>query len=157
MTTASKVKIDTQWDSKKKAQVTAEVVAGQCLAAMSVLSKGSPALKEEFENAMRKQRIQALKKIGVNSPISLAKAMAELDSNLYGSNVEVFGDEKEAELHMNECAVWNAMKEIGHITPEQEAQMGEGFQACMAKTLGEFGFKGEFEKSKDGMKIKITK
>jgi len=143
MTTATATKIEAKWDTQKRNNATAKAVAGNMLATYAVLQHVTPEQKEQYENTVRANKVQLLKSFGVNSPLELVKAMAELDANLYGSQVAIAGDDNKAELTYEACAVWNALKEIGNLTKEQEQQMGRDFEACDAKTIKEFGYKSE--------------
>jgi hypothetical protein len=150
-------KVEAKWDAQKRQELTARVVGGQILAIMNVLSKASPALKEEFENQVREQRVQAFKKFGVKTPFDLVKVMAEIDANLYGSKVEIAGDDNKAQIKFEQCAVGNAIKELGgKMTPEQQQKMFEGMESCFSKTAKEFGFKSEFRPEKDKESVVIT-
>jgi hypothetical protein len=150
-------KVEAKWDAQKRQEVTAQVVAGQVLAIMNVLQKVSPEIKEQFENQVRDFRVQAFKKMGVKTPLDLAKAMAEVDANIYGSKVEISGDENKAQLTYESCAVGKAIEELGKFTPEQKAKMFEGMEACAQRTTKEFGFKGEARLEKETVVMTISR
>jgi len=83
--------------------------------------------------------------------------MAEIDANIFGSKVEISGDENKAELRFESCAVGKAIEELGKFTPEQKAKMFEGMQACASKTAKEFGLKAEVRLEKETPVITISK
>jgi hypothetical protein len=157
MTTAVATKVEAKWDVQKRNNAAAKAAAGNMLATFAVLQHVTPEQKEQYENTVRANKVQLLKSFGVNSPLDLVKAMAELDANLYGSQVAIAGDDNKAELTYETCAVWNAMKEIGNFTKEQEQQMGQGFEACSAKTIKEFGYKSETKFDGDRATVTISR
>ena len=156
-TVIAPTKVEAKWDAQKRQEVTAHIIAGQCLAVQNLLQKVTPELKEQFENQAREFKVQALKKVGVKTPIELVKAIAELDANLYGSKVEISGDENKAELKFESCAVGKAIEELGKFTPEQKTKMFEGMQACASNTAKEFGFKAEVRIEKETPVITYSK
>jgi hypothetical protein len=157
MSTAVGTKVEAKWDTQKRNEVAAKAVAGNMLATFAVLQHVTPEQKEQFENTVRANRVQLLKHLGVKTPLELVKAMAEVDANLYGSQVVISGDDNKAEITYEQCAVWTAMKQIGKFTPEQEKQMGEGFEACGAKTIKEFGFTSQTKFDQDRVTITISR
>jgi len=157
MTTVAPTKVEAKWDVQKRQEVTAQIVASQCLAVQGLLQKVSPELKEQFENQAREYRVKAFKKLGVKTPIDLAKAMAEVDANIYGSKVEISGDETKAQVKFEQCAVGKAIEEISGMTPEQMKKMFEGMESCAQKTAKEFGFKGETRMEGQGVVITFSK
>ena len=156
-TVVAGTKVEAKWDAQKRQEVTARIAAGQCLAVQNLLQKVSPELKEQFENQAREFRVQAFKKVGVKTPFELAKAMAEVDANVYGSKVEISGDESRAQLKYESCAVGKAIEEVGKLTPEQMKKMFEGMETCASKTAKEFGFKAETKLDNDTAVITFSK
>jgi hypothetical protein len=152
-------KVEAKWDAQKRQEVTAHAVAGQILAIMNVLQKVAPEYKEQFENQVRDFRVQAFKKIGVKTPLELAKAMAEFDANIYGSKVAISGDDNKAQITFEQCAVGKAVQELGKFTPEQMAKMFDGMEACMQRTTKEFGFNAQtlIEKDKEIVVVTISR
>ncbi len=145
MTTATKTPVQATWTPTKTQEVTAQMAASNCFAAFEALAKHGETAVKEYQDATRKLRVEHLKTLGIKGAFDLAKAIAEQDANLFGSKIEISGDEKSATLNYLSCGMFNAMKKLGKMTPEQEAKMGEGFQACMQSLAGEFGVKTDVQ------------
>lgn len=145
-----KTPVKAEWKIDKLHEETANAIARHFLATMATLGQYGPEAHQEFVKHMITSKVEHFKSLGVNTPIDLVKVMGEFESNIFGSKIEIVGDEKKAELTYNECACWAAMQRVGKMTPEQEEKMGQHFE-LQVKNLGEaFGFKGEvrFEEPK---------
>ncbi len=142
--TISKTVIAPTWNVEKIQETVAKVQANQMLTVMEVLAKnGGDKAIEEFQTAIRLHKVEHYKAIGVKTPIELAKAIGEFETNVFGSKVEVWGDDKQASIQYNSCAMWNAIEKTGKLTPEHKEAMGAKMQNCMSLLAKEFGFKGE--------------
>jgi hypothetical protein len=157
MSTNTLTKVDTKWETKKIQEKTAHIVAVLNLAAFEVLSKVSPESVAEFQSIVRKHKIEAYKAQGVKTPLQLVKAMAETEHNLFGSVIEISGDEHKAVLKYDHCAIWEAMEKVGKFTPEQQEKMGKNFQNCAALTAKELGMTGVTVMDKDTCIVTFTK
>jgi hypothetical protein len=145
MTTATKTPVQATWTPTKVQEETARMAASNCFVAYQAIAKHGEESLKEYQNAARQMRIEHLKTLGIKGAFDLAKAIGEQDANLFGSKIEISGDEKSATLTYLSCGMWNAMKKLGKLTPEQEAKMGEGFQSCMQATATEFGLKTDVQ------------
>ena len=158
MTTAvAKTPVEAKWNIKKVQDEAARVVASNCLAAQQVLSKYGDKALEEYKAATRQFRVNHLKSLGVKTPIEIAKAIAEAEANIFGSKIDIHGDEKSATLTYNQCGMWNAIKEVGKLTREQEEKMGEGFQTCMQDLAKELGVKANVQMGEESCTVTFTK
>ena len=140
---ANKIIVEPKWPIAKVQEASAKAVAREFLAAFSVLCKHGKEAVEGFQQAMHAQKLEYYKSLGIKTPIELVKAMAEYESNVFGSKIEIWGDEKQASLSYTQCGMWNAMKELGKMTPEMEEKMGTWFQTCVTNLGKDFGFTGE--------------
>jgi hypothetical protein len=156
-TTLNKTTIETTWTAQKIQEETARVLAMQWMTAYQLLSKAGEQYAQEFETTLRQNKVEQYKKLGVKTPIDLVKAMAEFEANLFGSKIEIFGDESKACLTYNQCGMWNAMQKMGKMTPEQEEKMGHHFQNCVSNLAKEFGFKGEVKFEEPCATVTFTK
>lgn len=156
-TTVAKTPVEAKWNIQKVQEEAARVIASNCLAAQQVLSKYGEKALEEYKAASREFRVNHLKSLGVKTPIELARAMAEAEANIFGSKIDISGDEKSASLTYNQCAMWNAIKEIGKLTPEQEEKMGAGFQSCMQDLAKEMNLKADVKMGEDSCTVTFTK
>ena len=142
--TITKTQIAQTWNVEKIHETVAKVQAHQMLTSMEVLAKlGGDKAIEEFQTAMRLNKVEHYKAIGVKTPLELVKAIGEFEVNVFGSKVEVWGDDKQASIQYNSCAMWNAIEKTGKLTPEHKQAMGAKMQNCMSLLAQEFGFKGE--------------
>tara|TARA_Y100001978_G_C23647677_1_gene411684 strand:+ start:549 stop:1022 length:474 start_codon:yes stop_codon:yes gene_type:complete len=137
----NKTEIKATWDLEKIQELNARGFANTMMAAMEVLGKHGEEAMKEFQAKTREPMVKMLKEMGVKTPIELVKAKAEYETNLFGSKIEIHGDEKEAHLTYLSCAMWNNMKTC--LTKEQQEGMGECWQACVSAFAKEFGFTGE--------------
>ena len=80
-----------------------------------------------------------------NAPLDLVRAKAEFETNVFGSKVEISGDEKTAQLKYISCGVWNAIQKGGKPSPEQKEKMMSCFTSATENMAKEFGFKGNLK------------
>lgn len=157
MTVATKTTVETKWPVTKVQETAAMMLGMQWMAAYKTLSKHGEAAFKEFDNMLRQQKVEHYKGMGVKTPIDLVKAMSEFEANLFGSKIEIWGDEKVAHLTYNSCGMWNAMQKFGKMGPEQEEKMGAHFSHCISEMAKEFGFKGEVKFEEPCATITFTK
>jgi hypothetical protein len=142
--TLNKQVVEPTWNTTKIQEEAVRMHSMLFLTAMNNIAKlGGEKAVQEFQAEMRQHKVEHYKKVGVKTPLELVKAMAEFEANVFGSKIEITGDDTKAELKYNQCARWNAMKQHGHFSPEQEEQMGKGFEMCVSNLAKEFGFKAE--------------
>lgn len=158
MTTMTKTVVAPTWTTTQIQENVARVYATQFVTAMQVIGKfGGEAALTEFETEMRKARIEHIKSLGVKTPIELAKAMAEFEANVFGSKIEIVGDDKHAELKYISCAMWEALKKVGKLDAKKEEEMGSKFESCMKNTAKEFGFNAEFKMEGETCTVSFNK
>ena len=157
MTTATKTPVTATWPTAKVQAAAAHAAASQCAAAMGVLSKLGEQAMADYKAASRALRVAALKEQGVKTPLELATAMAEFEANVFGSKIEVEGDEKSATLNYVACAMWDAMQKVTNMTPVEQEQMGKGFQTCMQDLAKDFGLKADVQMGEKTCAITFTK
>jgi hypothetical protein len=155
--TTTATKVQTKWETKKIQDSTARVIASIWISAYQTLSKYGQEAHQEFANKVNSFKVEHYKSLGIKTPIELVKAMAEMEYNLFGSEIEISGDEKRAEIKHNTCGMWNAMQQLGKFTPEQEEKLGKNFQESLSQLAKEFGFKSEAKMEKDTCVVTFTK
>jgi hypothetical protein len=155
-TTLQKTEIKPTWKPEQMHEMYSRMMANNMGAAMQVLCKQGEEAVKEFQDASRKPMYAYFHKLGVKTPIEILKAKAELEANIFGSKIEVWGDEKEATLHYNSCGMWNAMKEHG-MPKEQEAKMCASMEQCVSNFAEEFGCKAEVKFENDKATITLRK
>jgi hypothetical protein len=156
-TTAVKTPVEAKWNTAKIQEEAARVMASNFLAIHQVLGKLGEQAVTEFETVARKYKVDHLKSLGVKTPIELVKALGEFDTNVYGSKVEVTGNETSASITYNACGMWNAVQKVGKLTPEQEERMGKGFESCMQNLAKEMGMKASLNFQGESCTTTFTK
>jgi len=154
MTVLQKTTVKTTWKPEQMQDLFSKMTANSFMAAMTVLCKHGEEATKEFQNLSRKPMYDYYKKLGVKTPIEIVKAKAELETNVFGSEIEFWGDDKEAHLTYNKCGMWEAMKKSGGMDCAQESKMMQGFETCVKEFANEFGLKGEIKM--EGEKPTIT-
>jgi hypothetical protein len=144
-TTATKpTLITTTWNTTKIQEESSRVLATQFVTIMGLLHKvGGEAAVQEFKTAMEAHKVEHFKGLGIKTPYDLVKAMAEFDANVFGSKVEIWGDEHTASMKYLSCGMWSAMEKHNLIKPEAKEEMSKGFGACMQSMGAKFGFTTE--------------
>jgi hypothetical protein len=155
--TLSKTTIKPTWTVQKLQEQFARAYALQFLAAINTVGKHGEKAVEELQTAMRANKIEYIKGLNVKTPIELVQAMAEFETNVFGSVVEISGDEKSAHMTYNQCGMWNAIEKYGKLTPEMQEKMGGSFQNCMNLTAKEFGLKAEVKMDKEICQVHFSK
>lgn len=140
MTTATKTLIQASWAPTKIQTETAEAFARNMGLTMTVLSKFGPEAIKEFEVASTKQKVEQIKKAGAKTPIEVVKVMAEIETNLFGSKIYVYGDEKQASMEYEVCGCYNAMQKTGIVTETNKEEIGKNWSECLNRTAKELGF-----------------
>lgn len=155
MTVIAKEQIKPTWNPEKLHEMYSHMTANNMMVVMNVLGKYAPEAMNEFKTASRKPMVEYYNRLGVKTPIEIVKAKAELESNIFGSIIEIEGDDKEAHLTYIKCGMWDAMKKCGgNACGETEAKMKEGFQNCVSEFAKEFGLTGTVKF--DGEKAILT-
>jgi hypothetical protein len=138
--------VETTWNTKQIQEETSRVLATQFVTTMGLLHKvGGEAAVKEFKTAMEAFKVEHFKGLGVKTPYELVKAIAEFDTNVYGSKVEIWGDEHTASMKYVSCGMWAAMEKHNLIKPEMKEEMSKGFGTCMQSLGQKFGFTTEAE------------
>ncbi len=139
-TTATKTLVNASWTKERVQQETAETFAQHMATTMNVLCKLGHEVVEQHSKASTEAKVAHYKKLGVKTPIELVTAMAEYETNVMGSKIKVWGDDKQASMEYEVCACYNAMNKIGAINEKNSAEMGKGWETCMNATAKAFGF-----------------
>jgi len=152
-----KTPVEAKWTLSKVQEETAQAMARNFLATMTVLGKYGKEAHEEFEKICVANKIDYFKTRNIKSPLDLVKAMAEYEANIFGSKIKISGDDKQAELTYDVCGCWNAMKTVGNLKPEQEEKMGDQFARTIEHLGRHFGFKSEVKFEEPCATVTFTK
>lgn len=149
--------VQTTWTINQVQEGAAMAVANLCVSAKAILSKNE-ALLNEYETLVRTNKVNYYKSLNVKTPMDLVKAMSTFEANVFGSKIEITGDDHAASLNYESCAMWNAMEKMsGKMTPEQEEKAGHQFATCVQNLGKEFGFKGEVKFGEPCCTVTFTK
>jgi hypothetical protein len=157
MTVLQKNTTKPTWKPEQMQELYSQMMANSFTSAMAVLCKHGEEAVKEFQTISRKPMIEYYKKLGVKTPIEIIKAKAEMETNVFGSQIEFWGDDNEAHLTYNKCGMWEAMKKAGGMSCAQEEKMMQGFEACVKEFAQEFGYKGEIKMEGEKPTITIRK
>ncbi|MBX9686126.1 MAG: hypothetical protein K2X27_05460 [Candidatus Obscuribacterales bacterium] len=157
MTTASKIQIKATWTQKQLQEVAANTMVNNYIGVTKLFEKLTPELRQEFRVMMAGMKVNYYKSIGVKTPMDLAKAMAEFDANVFGSEVVLVGDENKVEIHYETCGCWNLMQKNACFTPAMGESLGECFKTSIELITKELGLKGHVEMTETSAVIHISK
>jgi hypothetical protein len=158
MTTATtKERVQSNWPVSKVQQETARVMSNNCFNAMTILEKAGPEFVKQYNEAILKSKVDFYRTLGVKTPLELVKAMAEFETNVFGSKIVFWGDDKTASLEYEECACMEQMKKNPNFKPEAMEKMGKFFAENTEKLAKEFGFKGEMKMTGPAAQLTFTK
>jgi hypothetical protein len=154
MTVLQKTTVKTTWKPEQMQEMFSKMMANNVMSAMTVLCKQGEEATKEFQTISKKPMYAYYKNLGVKTPIEIVKAKAELETNVFGSEIEFWGDEKEAHMTYNKCGMMEAMKKSGGMDCAQEGKMKQGMEACIKEFAQEFGLQSEIKM--EGEKPTIT-
>lgn len=154
--TITVTKIETKWDAKKTHEVSSHMFASIWMSAYEVLSKYGDKALEEFGAVARQHKLNYYKSLNIKTPVDMVRAIAETEHNVFGSQIEIHGDDKKASLKYLSCGMWEACEKMGKFTPEQEEKMGKACAESWTLIANEFGFNYEPKMEKDSYEMIFT-
>jgi hypothetical protein len=156
-TTEKKTIVEANWNTVRIQEQASRFLGLQWMTTMQLLSKfGGEKAVEEFKTVMESHKVEYFKGLGVKTPYELVKHMAEFDANVYGSKVEIWGDEKSATLHYLSCGMFKALEQAGLIKEDQRAEMSKGMEHCMSSLASKFDFTTNVEMCSTEKTAKVT-
>jgi hypothetical protein len=144
-TTLQKTEIKTTWTIPQIQDTVSLAMMRNMTASFKVVEKAGPQVLKDWYQAITANRVESLKAAGVKTPLELVTAMAEFETNVFGSKIKVYGDEKQASLEYEVCACFNAMQKCGMSQTELE-HMGKNCAENTNHLAEAFGFTGEMKK-----------
>lgn len=157
MTTATKIQIKPTWNETQLRDVTSHALVNNYVAVTKLFSKITPELRLEFRTMMAGMKANYYKNLNVKTPIELAKAMAEFEANVFGSEIVISGDDNSAVVEFVTCNCWNLMQKNSCFTPEMGEQLGECFTTSIDLISKELGLKGHVVMTEKSAVITFTK
>lgn len=155
--TTTVTKVDKKWETKKVQEESARLVATIYMSAFETLSKYGEKAHEEFETLVRNHKIDRYRALGVKTPMDLVRAIAETEHNVFGSQIEICGDDKKATLRYNSCGMWEATQKLHKMTEQQKEIMSKNCQASYTKIAQEFGLNFESRMDNDTYTMTFSK
>jgi len=114
-----------------------------CLTSSKLAEKFGPEAVTELNHAMTTMKADYYKAHGVKTPIELVKAMAEFETNVYGSKMVVFGDDQHATVEYEVCGCYNAIVNTLKLGQTEQEAMGKKWSASVEALAKQFNFKSE--------------
>ena len=156
-TAIKKTVVEATWTIHQVQTEAARTIGTQFATIMSILPQYGEKAVEDFRNAMQVKKLEHLKTLGVKTPFDLVKATAEFETNVFGSKIEIWGDEKEAGMTYLTCGMWEAMSKACTMTKEQEEKMGQNWGTCVSTMAAKLGFKANLEFGEKTATVTYTK
>jgi hypothetical protein len=155
--TPVKTLIKPTWTIEKLQEVTSHALINNIIAVNKLLEKLPPETRNEWRTLVIGMKVEYFKTLNVTTPIDLAIAMGEFDTNVWGSKVTVTGDEHKAIIEIENCGCFNLMQKHMCLTPEIIEQRLECYKTTIELITRELGLIGKVEIINKVMTIHITK
>lgn len=139
--TITRCDVDTKWETSRIQQEAAVAVTSTMAIATRLLCSSNPGLLAQLRVEWAKAKVSQLRRQGVRTPIELARAWSEYETNLFGSKIRYWGDENEAHVEYEVCGCWSALEAMTVSESEQNA-MSDGWSQMTRVLAQEFGFTG---------------
>lgn len=152
-----KTPIQVTWTTDHIQAMAARTMAHNWCDTFMVLSKYGPEAIRDYERVSHFREADYYQQLGCRTPMELIRAIAEFETNVLGSKIEIWGDDNCASMSYTSCAIWNTLHEHGDMDEEHEEQLGVHFQNCVTGLAREFGFTGEVTFEETGATITIHK
>ena len=149
--------VEAKWNTQQIQEEAARAFAVNNMAAMQIIGKQGEKAILEFQEILHKHQLEHLKTLGVKTPIELVKAKAEFETNVFGSKIEIEGDDNSAKLIYNHCAIWSAMEKYGKLDAAKQEKMCQTFSTCVQNFAKEFGMKGQVDMNGDICTVSFSK
>jgi hypothetical protein len=143
-TTMQKTEVKTTWPVTKLQTEVSAVFMRNMVETFKVLDKVGPEPLKQWYQAWTTMKVDYYKQQGVKTPLELVKAMAEFETNMFGSKMRFWGDEKQAGVEYETCGCWNALEAMKLPKAEMD-KLGANCAENTEKMAREFGFTSEMK------------
>jgi hypothetical protein len=113
----------------------------------------------EFQEIGARQVAATFKKIGLETPIDVALAIATNDHNMFGSQIELTEGDGFAEIRRNKCGLLEGAKALSRVGASLIAK--EHCKTCVEghwrRVFHDLGMTLETQSTEDGCSMKISK
>jgi hypothetical protein len=144
-TTLQKTPVSTTWNVTKIQDEVSAAMMRNWLVTLKVVEKFGPEAVQELNKSFTTMKIDYYKAQGVKTPIDLVKAMAEFETNVFGSKMTIWGDEKQAVVEYQVCGCYNAMVNSLKLPQAEIEKLGKNCAANSELLAKEFGMKVEMK------------
>jgi hypothetical protein len=147
MTTIQKIKVQPTWDIKQIREKAACIAVTDLSTALVEMAKHGPEAVKHYQEAWTTNcKIEGARKHNVKTPMDLVKYLAEFEVNVFGSEIEMWGDEKIASYTYISCGCFNVCQAHGIMKPEMSEMFENFFKTSTEYMAKELGFKVEVKR-----------
>lgn len=131
----------TVWTTEKLQEQISDALIGHMMVAIRLLET-SPDVIAELQREWAQLKVKNFRAQGVKTPIDLVRVWTDYETNMFGSKMRFWGDEKQAHVEYQQCGCWDALERMSTSETNKQAMCGcwEEITRALAE---EFGFTGE--------------
>ncbi|HEY9785218.1 MAG TPA: hypothetical protein V6D17_07440 [Candidatus Obscuribacterales bacterium] len=144
------------WDVERMQEEMARGSAFHYLAILGFLKDNAPALISEFNKVFAINKTYFLH-MGKLNPLELAMAIAQVEQNLFGSKMEVDGDENSASVTYRYINEWARVAEFGILTEEDHMNMHAHFVLAIDELGREMELSTRVAYAEEGLVVTFSK
>lgn len=157
MTTSIKEQtIRPSWPVEKIQEVNTKMKASHVVARIKLMDDAGEEAIEKMRTKTAAAVAEMFKEHGVKTPLDLVKHLAEKEANLFGAEVAIAGDEKEATLINKKPVVWLAVQEMKALSKEQEEKATKLWREWLSDLGRDLGMKVDVQTTPDHKSARIT-
>ncbi len=154
---ANKKLVEATWKTTCIQEAATMAMVNSCAATMAALDKAGPEAFKIWQQATVANRVAFLKERKAATPLEIVTAIAEFETNVFGSKINIWGDDKEAHLEYIECACYLAMQKCGQMDKTKHEKMAENWTTMNQEIAKVFGLKGAIDFTKPNVLMSFTK
>ena len=150
------MRVEDTWDLARLQEEMCRGAAHQYVATINLLKKHAPQAIRDF-NIIFIANKTYFKQMIIDTPLDLATALAEAETNVFGGTFAISGSAERASVTYARCAEWVAIEELSNICFDAEVEMAGDFVCAMQELAQEFGFACEVAFSKEGSVVTFSR
>ncbi len=131
----------TTWSVTKIQEQVSNALTAQMFATIKVLELAGPEVISKVRHEWAKLKVENFRAQGVKTPLDLVTAWTEYETNMFGSKLRYWGDDKQAHVEYEECGCWSALERMNISEPAMES-MSNCYAEMTHLLAKEFGFTG---------------
>lgn len=137
----SKSKGTATWTKNEMQEQISVALVGHMLAAVRLL-EGHPDIAAAVRKEWARLKVENFCQQGVRTPLDLVRVWTEYETNMFGSKMQFWGDEKQAYVEYYDCGCWSALERTNASETDKKA-MCKFWEEITRLLAEEFGFIGE--------------